>query len=44
MGSKVKPAAAGVDIPEKNRIFFESLLFSKFERLNFASLEDEQIA
>ena len=44
MGSKVKPAAAGVEIPEKKRNFFESSSFSKFETLNFASLEEEQMA
>ena len=37
------PAAAGVDIPEKN-LKWALLLFSWLRTLNFANLEEEQIA
>ena len=41
IGSRTKPAAAGVDTPLKNLKSLSS--FSKDARLNFANLEAEQI-
>ena len=43
-GRRVSPAAAGVEIPEKNLIFFEFDWFSWEEILNLANLDVEQIA
>ncbi len=43
-GKSVSPAAAGVDIPEKNFIFFTFDWVSWEEMLNLANLEVEQIA
>ena len=43
-GRSVRPAAAGVEIPEKNFIFFEFDWVSCEEILNFANLEVEHIA
>lgn len=43
-GNNESPAAAGVDIPEKNFNLRSLFVFSILEILNFASLDEEQIA